>query len=55
MFVLCLYGHVKESNIIANRADDLLDKLTLGDNSNLRKIASVQNMIRKINPFSGNF
>jgi uncharacterized protein YjbI with pentapeptide repeats len=50
MFVLCLYVHVKESNIIANRADDLLGKLTSGNSSNWSKIANVQNMARKTKP-----
>jgi uncharacterized protein YjbI with pentapeptide repeats len=50
MFVLCLYVHVKESNIIANRADDLLGKLILGGNFNWSKIANVQNMVRKTKP-----
>ena len=50
MFVLCLYVHVKESNIIAKRADDLLGKLTPENNSNWSKIANVQNMTRKTKP-----
>jgi uncharacterized protein YjbI with pentapeptide repeats len=49
-FILCLYVHVKESNIIANRADDLLGKLVLGNHSNWSKIANVQNMVRKTKP-----
>jgi uncharacterized protein YjbI with pentapeptide repeats len=50
MFVLCLYVHVKESNIIAKRADNLLGKLTSENNSNWSKIATVQNMVRKTKP-----
>jgi uncharacterized protein YjbI with pentapeptide repeats len=50
IFTLCLYVHVKESNIIANRADDLLGKLTQTNKSNWRKIANIQNMVRKTKP-----
>lgn len=50
IFILCLYVHVKESNIIANRADDLLGKLTQTNKSNWRKIANIQNMVRKTKP-----
>jgi uncharacterized protein YjbI with pentapeptide repeats len=50
LFVMCFYVHVNESNIIANRADDLLTEIAHGEKSSLVKVALVQNMGRKVRP-----
>ncbi len=50
LFVMCFYAHVNESNIIANRADALLAEVVREGKSQLIKVASVQNMLRKAKP-----
>ena len=50
LFATCLYMHVNESNIIANRANDLISKLSRENKSVLVKVASIQHMTRKDKP-----
>ena len=50
LFAMCFYAHVNESNIIVNRADALLAEVALEGKPDLIKVASVQNMARKIKP-----
>ena len=50
MFVMCFYAHVNESNIIAERAGALWDEVTREGPSSLGKIASIQQMVRKVKP-----
>jgi uncharacterized protein YjbI with pentapeptide repeats len=51
LFASSLYVHVNESNIIANKANLLLPKLTRQNNLGLVEIAAVQNMKAKSEPF----
>lgn len=51
LYILCLYVHVNESNIIANRANALLPKLTYENITGLAKVSEVQNMKRISRPF----
>jgi uncharacterized protein YjbI with pentapeptide repeats len=50
LFAACLYVHVNESNIIANRAYALLPTLTRDNQTGLIKVAAVQRMKRKSKP-----
>ena len=50
LFASCLYLHVNESNVIANRANDLISKLTRENKLALVKVASIQHMTRKTMP-----
>ena len=50
LFASCLYLHVNESNVIANRANDLISKLTREKKLALVKVASIQHMTRKTKP-----
>ncbi len=50
MFVMCFYAHVNESNIIAGRADALWDEVAREGPSRLTKVASIQQMVRKVKP-----
>ena len=44
LFVSSYYVHVNESNIIFNKANALLPKLTLDDKSGLVEVSIIQNM-----------
>jgi uncharacterized protein YjbI with pentapeptide repeats len=50
LFILCLYVHVNESNIIAKRANALLPKLNHENITGLTKVSEVQNMKRVSRP-----
>ena len=49
LFAMCFYVHVNESNIIANKADALINQITHTKTS-LVKVSSIQNMTRKTKP-----
>ena len=50
LFASCLYLHVNESNVIANRADNLMSILALYNKLALDNLASIQHMTRKARP-----
>ncbi|MDA8560422.1 pentapeptide repeat-containing protein [Nitrospinae bacterium] len=50
LFVMCLYAHVRESNIIVNRADALLIEISREGKLAVDKVALIQNMARKSKP-----
>ena len=50
LFASCFYLHVNESNVIANRANDLISKLTREKKLALGKVTSIQHMTRKTKP-----
>ena len=50
LFILCLYVHVNESNIIAKKANALLLKLNYKNITELSKVSEVQNMKRISRP-----
>ena len=50
LFASCLYLHVNESNVIANRANELISKLTREKKLALENVASIQHMTRKTRP-----
>ena len=50
LFILCLYVHVNESNIIAKKANSLLPKLNYANIIELSKVSEVQNMKRISRP-----
>jgi uncharacterized protein YjbI with pentapeptide repeats len=49
LFAMCFYAHVNESNIIANRADALINEITR-NKSNLSKVKTIRDMVRKSKP-----
>ncbi len=50
LFVMCFYAHVNESNIISDRAGALWDEVAREGPSRLTKVASIQQMGRKVKP-----
>ena len=50
LFATSFYLHVNESNVIANRADNLISILTRENKLVLVKVASIQHMTRKTKP-----
>ncbi|MBT4259343.1 MAG: hypothetical protein HOD90_05455, partial [Nitrospina sp.] len=50
LYVACFYVHVNESNIIANKANDLLPRLTHKIQTGLPYVVSVQNLKRRSKP-----
>ena len=50
LFFLCFYAHVNESNIITGRADALSNEVAWEGSSHLAKVASIQQMVRKVKP-----
>ena len=50
LFASCLYLHVNESNVIANRANTLISKLNREKKTALVEVAIIQYMTRKTRP-----
>ena len=50
LFASCLYLHVNASNVISNRVEALLPKITRDGKSRLVEVAAVQNMKTRLKP-----